>query len=135
MHICFKCLFCISDRNEWVGINGPNEITFDKECNIANAVITNEPTYFHNPVGGDPCLPEKNTKVTKFCKENKNAGIFRTANGECNNKKNPRWGSANSRLERILPGEFHKFHLPTYDDVSKFRKEMFIQHIDYLCPL
>ena len=107
---------------------GPEEILFNKTCNAGNALMTNQPEYFHSPEGGDPCLPETDKKVKTLCKTNKNTDIFRTANGECNNKYKPRWGSANSRFERILPAEFNRFDLPTYDDLSKFRKEIFLPY-------
>ena len=99
-----------------IGIDGPHTIHFDDHCTMGNALMTNRPEYFEHPPGADPCTAKKDTEVAEFCKENKNAHIFRTPSGECNNLDHPRWGSANSILERRLPGEYDKLKRPTYDD-------------------
>ena len=55
---------------------GPQDLTFDKACNIGNSLETNKPEYFEHPHGGDPCLPATDRKVKNFCKTNKQNGIF-----------------------------------------------------------
>ena len=63
------------------------------------------------------CVPESIVKQQCEAEISFSNQHFRTMDGKCNNKERPLKGSKGDKLSRLLPPEYEKYKIKTFDHV------------------